>query len=202
MKQNCFSELWRKYYLSERRLLLSFPYWSSCSLFYFLPLSLLPSFSPMLFFPPPIHLYFLLSVCLYSCTWNTESFSDIFYYYIFILTNVLHPEGSSESDFFFFFLFGILCLCARINQLPGNPLYTNLIKKWIFKLFWSFHFNQASRLLENPLLHEKRRIFFVTTKWWVFTTVYFAFYKFIGLEHIFMFVYCNSIFQTSIFPVT
>lgn len=56
------------------------------------------------FFPPPIHLYFLLSVCLYSCTWNTESFSDIFYYYIFILTNVLHPEGSSESDFFFSFL--------------------------------------------------------------------------------------------------
>lgn len=129
------------------------------------PSSLSPPFLLSHAFFPPSHPPVFPSICLSLLLYLEHR--KLFRYLLLLhfYFNKCFASWRIIGIWFFFFLFGILCLCARINQLPGNPLYTNLIKKWIFKLFWLFHFNQASRLLENPLLHEKRRIFFVTTKW-------------------------------------
>ena len=83
----------KKYYL-----------WGNISFFSYLPSSsfllhsLLCSLSLFFLFPPllppfSLHPPVFLSICLFFCTSSTESFPNIFYYCIFIITNDLHPEG-------------------------------------------------------------------------------------------------------------
>lgn len=122
--------------------------------FSFFPLSFPPSDPPFFLsnsvFPSP-------STCIsfhlpfpQFHTWSTEH-TFLYLLPLHFNLNVLHPEGSSPAPDFSLSVFS-----APVQGLINIRQSTvNLFKKWIFKLFLSFHFNQLNTW-RRPLRYMNR----------------------------------------------